>query len=140
MTDEDIAEASAEAFWANDRFSRLLGFERISVGPGVATVRGQVTQDHLNPHDTAHGAMLFALGGAAFGLAANSRGQRAVGQTLNVIYTDRGVQGDVLLATAREVSRAGKTAVFDICVEREGGGEVALLRGVARNIGGRFAG
>lgn len=136
MTDQQIAEASAAVFWAGDRFSQGLGFEMVSVAPGAAEVRGVVGEAHLNVHDTAHGGMLFALGGSAFGLACNSRGAKAVAQSVNVIYSDRAVAGEALVARAEEVSRAGKSAVFDIAICREDGSQVALLRGLARIIGG----
>ena len=136
MTDQEIAEACAQVFWAGDRFSKGLGFEMVSVAPGAAEVRAEVSDQHLNVHDTAHGGMMFALGGAAFGIACNSRGAKAVAQSVSVIYSDRAVAGDVLVARAEEVSRAGKTAVFDIVLTREDGSQVALLRGIARTIGG----
>lgn len=140
MTDQDIAEKSAAVFWEGDRFSRGLGIELVEVSPGMATTRVQVSAAHLNVHDTAHGGMLFALGAAAFGVACNSHGTKAVAQTVSVIYTDRAVAEDVIEARAQEISRAGKTAVFDITLSGSDGAVVAMLRGVARTISGSLLG
>ena len=138
MTDEEIAEASAAIFWRGDRFSAAMGFEMLWVRPGAAAVRGQVSEAHLNVHDTAHGGMMFALGGSAFGLACNSRGVKTVAQSVSVIYTDRALAGDVLVAEATERSLVGKTGIYDIVLRREDGSEVAHLRGVARQLSGSY--
>jgi len=138
MTEDELAEACAKAFWEGDRFSRGLGFERLGCGAGWAEVRGLFDGDYLNPHDTAHGAMMFALGAAAFGVAAHTRNQRAVAQEISVVYADRAFAGEVLTARAEETSRAGKTAVIDVSLTRADGRKVALLRGIARSVAGKL--
>lgn len=138
MTDQEIAQASAEIFWAGDRFSAMMGFEMVAVGPGRGVVRSEVRSDHLNVHDAAHGGMMFALASSAFGLACNSRGIKTVAQTVSVVYADRATQGDVLTATALEVSTTGKTGIYDITLARADGSQVALLRGVARQLSGSY--
>ena len=136
MTEQEIAERCAELFWEGDRLAKHLGFRFVSAGPGRAVVASTVTEIHLNIHNTAHGGGLFALAGTAFGIACNSRNHLAVAEVTSMNYVGRAVTGDVLTATAKEVSRAGKTAVFDIRIENSEGTPIALARGVARNISG----
>ena len=53
-------------------FADLLGLSVATTGPGRATSRLTLGDDHRNPHGMAHGAVLFALVDTAMGGAAMS--------------------------------------------------------------------
>ena len=54
----------------DDEFSRLLGIEVRRVGPGHTLATMTTTPHHANPHGTVHGAVFYAVAGAAVAAAA----------------------------------------------------------------------
>ena len=136
LTDQTRAERSAAVMLANDAASRWLGMELVSVGPGQAEMRMIVQQHHLNGHATCHGGVIFALADSAFAVACNSRNAVAVAQTNSITYIAPGKVGDNLSARAREVSRSGRSGVYDVTVASEDGRVIAEFRGLSRTIKG----
>ena len=60
-----------------DRYAQFLGIEVTGHGGGRAVSTVTVTEDHLNPHDTTHGAFVFALVvGVSMGALAAKRVRR----------------------------------------------------------------
>lgn len=135
MTADDIARASAEAMWASDTASRALGMEIVEVGPGRATLTMTVTEAMLNGHDIAHGGFIFTLADSAFAFACNSYGERTVAAQCAISFIKSVAKGDRLVATAREVSRAGRSGIYDVSVAANGI-VIAEFRGHSRTIGG----
>jgi acyl-CoA thioesterase len=124
-----IAEASRDAMWQDDRASRLLGIEVLAVGPGSATLRMVVREDLLNGHHICHGGFVATLADSAFAFACNAYNELTVasGFDLNLLLAAR--LGDVLTATARELSKGGRSGVYDIDVHNQRGEAVAAFRG-----------
>ncbi len=112
-----------------DRFARGLGVRSVDGGSGRAVVRLKVREKHLNFNGTGHGGMLFTLADAAFGLASNSHGLVAAGIDAHMTYHLAAQLGDVLTATASEVSRNRKIAVYRVDVTRADGALVASFTG-----------
>jgi acyl-CoA thioesterase len=106
---------------ARDPFAKLVGIECEHGGLGYAKVRLQVRAEHLNFNGSCHGAVIFALADTAFGLASNSYGVIAAGIDAHITYHVPAAAGDVLSATATEVSRSRKLAVYRIDVTRADG-------------------
>lgn len=135
LSDDEIARRSADAMWASDRASQALGMELVTIAPGAATLAMTVGPDMTNGHDTAHGGFIFALADSAFAFACNSYGDRAVAAHCSISYIKPARRGDRLIATAREVSRSGRSGIYDIKVESNGL-TIAEFRGHSRMIGG----
>ncbi|GBQ32809.1 phenylacetic acid degradation protein PaaD [Gluconacetobacter sacchari DSM 12717] len=135
MTPEQRAQASAEALWTGDRASRSLGMEILEAGPGVSTVAMDVTIEMANGVGTAHGGFIFALADSAFAVACNSYNERTVAAHCAITYLRPGLPGKRMLARAREVSRAGRSGLYDVEISQEGL-IIAQFRGHSRSIGG----
>ena len=135
MTPDELARASAEAMWSTDTASRGLGMEIVDVAPGRATLAMTVTEVMLNGHAIAHGGFIFTLADSAFAFACNSYGERTVAAHCSISFIKSAAKGDRLIATAREVSRAGRSGIYDISVA-VGGTIIAEFRGHSRTIGG----
>ncbi len=133
---EEIARRSADAMWANDRASRWLGAQIDAVGPGTATLSMTVEAHHCNGHDICHGGFIFTLADSAFAFACNSYNDRAVAQHNVISYLAPGRLGDRLVAVATEVTREGRTGIYDATVRNQDGTLVATFRGASRTIGG----
>jgi len=112
-----------------DPFAAHLGMECVGGGPGVATVRMKVRKEHLNFMGSCHGGAIFALADFAFGLASNSHGAVAAGIDAHMTYHLPVELGDVISATATEVSRARKLAVYRIDVTRGDGALTSVFTG-----------
>lgn len=132
-----IARKSADAMWAGDRASSGLAMQLLDVGPGYALMAMEVTGAMTNGHDTAHGGFIFALADSAFAFACNSHGDRAVAQHCAVTYIRPARLGDRLLASAHELSRSGRSGIYDVQVSVDGE-VVAEFRGHSRTVGGSW--
>lgn len=137
MNPQAIAEATRDAMWANDRASKSLGMRVVSVGPGTATLAMTVREDMLNGHDLCHGGLIATLADSAFAFACNAYNEVTVasGFDIHLIAGARG--GDELTAMASEVSKAGRTGVYDITVTNQRGDTVAVFRGRSYTMKGK---
>jgi acyl-CoA thioesterase len=130
------AEAVREAMYRRDRAAQALGITVEAIGPGTAVCRMAVREDMLNGHATCHGGLIFTLADTAFAYACNAGNRSTVALTCQISYIAPARQGDVLIASAREQSRTGRTGVYDVEVRREDGVTVALFRGQAYEVRG----
>jgi acyl-CoA thioesterase len=128
-TPQQVAEASRDAMWANDRASKALGIRIVAVGPGTATLAMTVREDMLNGHDICHGGLVTTLADSAFAFACNAYNEVSVAAGFDVNLFAASRLGDVLTATAHEVSKTGRTGVYDIAVTNQRGEAVAAFRG-----------
>jgi acyl-CoA thioesterase len=124
-----VAEATRDAMWANDRASKALGMEVAAIGPGTATLTMAVREDMLNGHDLCHGGLITTLADSAFAFSCNGYNEVTVASGFDVNIVAGAKLGDVLTARAHEISRAGRTGVYDITVSNQRGETVATFRG-----------
>jgi len=129
MTPQELAEATRDAMWRGDRASRLLGMEVLTIGPGTATLSMTVREDMLNGHDICHGGFVSTLADSAFAFACNAYNEVTVAAGFDINLLAAAHLGDRLTATAREVSKAGRTGVYDVAVSNQRGEAVAAFRG-----------
>ncbi|MBU6257624.1 MAG: hydroxyphenylacetyl-CoA thioesterase PaaI [Burkholderiales bacterium] len=137
MSPQQVAEASRDAMWRGDRASKSLGIEILAVGPGSARLAMTVREDMLNGHDLCHGGLITTLADSAFAFACNSYNELTVaaGFDVNVVASAR--LGDRLTASASELSKAGRTGVYDIAVTNQRGEAVAAFRGRSYTMKGK---
>ena len=62
-------------------FNRHNGIEVISIEEGLCKCRMEVTPEVRNPHNTAHGGLLFAICDTAAGIAATTQGRSVVSRS-----------------------------------------------------------
>jgi acyl-CoA thioesterase len=114
---------------ARDPFVAGLAIRCVDAGPGRAAVQMTVSDAHLNFTGTCHGGVTFSLADTAFGLASNSHGMVAAGIDAHITYHVAARRGDVLTATAVEVSRTRKLGVYRVDVTRGDGALIASFTG-----------
>ncbi|MCZ4288987.1 hydroxyphenylacetyl-CoA thioesterase PaaI [Hoeflea alexandrii] len=136
ISDQERAERSSEAMFKDDYTTKGMGMTIDAVGPGTATLSMLVRKDHLNGHGSCHGGAIFTLADSAFAFACNSRNTITVAQHCSVTFLAPGREGDRLTATAREVSLAGRSGIYDVSVTRQDGVTIAEFRGLSRTIPG----
>ena len=138
-TPQELAEYVRDGMLASDAATRGLGMAVVAVGPGHATLTMQVQPHMLNGHATCHGGFISALADSAFAFACNSYDELTVASGFAIDFIAPGRQGDVLTATCSEVSKAGRTGVYDAEVTNQGGQRIAVFRGRSYTIKGKPA-
>ena len=133
----DLARACADAMWRHDDASRGLGMEISEVGPGRATLTMTVQPHMVNGQRIAHGGFIFLLADSTFAFACNSRNERTVAAQCDITFIKPGKLGDRLVATAREVSRTGRSGIYDVRVTVDDT-VIAEFRGHSRTVGGAW--
>lgn len=137
LAPDDLARACAEAMWKEDTASQGLGIEILRIKPGEATMAMTIQPEMVNGHGIAHGGFIFTLADSAFAFACNSRNERAVAAQGNICFIRPGKLGDRLIATAREISRTGRSGIYDVRVSVDDS-TIAELRGHCRTVGGTW--
>ena len=133
MRDPDAAQRLAEqvrdGMFARDAALRFLGVTVTQVAPGAATVAMRVRDEMLNGHGTCHGGFIAALADSAFAYACNSYNELTVASGFSVDFLAPARAGDLLEARCNEISRAGRTGVYDAIVTNARGDRLAVFRG-----------
>lgn len=137
LSPEDLARACADAMWQGDRASQGLGIEVTAIAPGEARLTMTIQPQMVNGHGIAHGGFIFTLADSAFAFACNSRNERTVAAQGNITFIRPGKLGDIMVAHAREISRSGRSGIYDVRVTA-GDSVIAEFRGHSRSIGGHL--
>jgi acyl-CoA thioesterase len=137
LSPDDLARACAEEMWKEDDASPGLGMEIVEIGPGRATLSMTVRPDMVNGQRIAHGGFIFTLADSAFAFACNTHNERVVAAQGNITFIRPGKLGDRLIATAREISRSGRSGIYDDRVTVDDT-VIAEFRGHSRAIGGSW--
>lgn len=134
-----VADHVRHGMYANDRALKALGIEVTSIGPGRATATMTVREDMLNGHETCHGGLIATLADSAFAYGCNSYDELTVASSFGVDFIAPGRLGDRLSARCEEVSRSGRTGVYDVEISNQRGERIAVFRGRSYTAKGRPA-
>jgi acyl-CoA thioesterase len=137
LSPDDLARACADAMWKDDDASQALGMEILEVKAGQASLAMTVVPHMVNGHGIAHGGFIFLLADSTFAFACNSHNERTVAAQCNISFIKPGKLGDRLVATAKEISRTGRSGIYDVRVTADGVA-IAELRGHSRIVGGAW--
>jgi acyl-CoA thioesterase len=136
---QQTAELVRDGMWRKDRATRMLGMEIVEVGPGHATVTMTVRDEMLNGYDICHGGLIATLADSAFAFACNSYNELTVASGFGIDFVAPGRLHDVLSARCTEVSKAGRTGVYDCDVTNQRGERIAVFRGRSYTMKGKPA-
>lgn len=137
LTPQQVAEAARDAMWKDDRASRWLGMTVEAIGPGTATLSMTVREEMLNGHDICHGGLVTTLADSAFAFACNAYNEVSVAAGFDVNLMAPARRGDRLTAHATELSKSGRTGVYDIAVTNQRGERIAAFRGRSYTVKGK---
>jgi acyl-CoA thioesterase len=132
-----IAERVRDHMWASDRASQALGMRVAAIGPGTCTMTMTVREDMLNGYGTCQGGLLATLADSCFAFACNAHDEITVASGFNVDLVAPGRLGDVLTATAVEISKAGRMGVYDVDVRNQRDERIAAFRGRSYTMKGK---
>ncbi len=139
-TDSDaqrLAERVRDGMLADDHATRMLGMQVTEVGPGRAVLQMAVRQDMLNGHAICHGGLITTLADSSFAFACNSYNELTVASGFTVDLLAPARLGDLLTATCLEVSKGGRTGVYDAEVRNQRGERIAIFRGRSHTARGK---
>jgi len=136
---QQTADFVRDGMFRNDRASKLLGMQIVDVSPGSATLSMVIRDDMLNGHDICHGGLITTLADSAFAFACNSYNELTVASGFSVDLLAPGRLNDVLTARCTEVSKAGRTGVYDAVITNQRGERVAVFRGRSYTMKGKPA-
>ena len=120
-----------DAFTEKDRFARHCGIELLEASEGCAKARMTLGDEHMNAHDRAHGAAIFALADLAFAVAVNSYGPAAMAINVHISYFKGATAGTTLIAEATPVAVSRRLGTTSVRVTDESGDLVAVFQGMA---------
>jgi acyl-CoA thioesterase len=133
---DNLARRVTEALLAREGTGPAWGIVIDDAREGYALIRMTLRDDMLNGHRSGHGGMIFALADSAFAYACNSRNETTVAQSATISFLAPTRPGEVLIAEARELSRAGRSGVYQVGVRTADGRVIAEFTGLSRTIGG----
>lgn len=137
MTAQEVAESTRDAMWQDDHASQAMGMKVLAIGPGSATVCMTVRRDMLNGHEICHGGLMTMLADTAFAFACNAYNEVTVAAGFDVNLISSARKGDVLTAVCVEISKSGRTGVYDVSVRNQRDEAVVAFRGRSYTVKGK---
>ena len=137
LTPQRIAERVRDHMWSTDRASQGLGMEVTAIGPGQCTMTMTVREDMLNGYGTCQGGLMTTLADSCFAFACNAYDEITVAAGFDVQIVAPGKLGDVLTATAVEISKTGRLGVYDVDVRNQRDERVLAFRGRSYTMKGK---
>ena len=138
-TPQQIAEYVRDGMLKNDAATQGLGMLVLQISPGHATVTMRVRADMLNGHAICHGGFISTLADSAFAFACNSYDELTVASGFAIDFLAPARLGDLLTARCVEVSKAGRTGVYDTDVLNQRAERIAIFRGRSYTLKGKSA-
>ena len=114
---------------SGDAFSQWLGIEILELSEGVCKLKMTVRDEMTNGFNIAHGGISYSLADSALAFAANTYGTHALSVETSILYKKKVMNGDVLTAHTKEISKNEKTANYDVSITNQKNIEVALFKG-----------
>jgi acyl-CoA thioesterase len=119
-----------DTMMAKDYFSQWLGIKVLECGSGTSKLSLVVRKEMLNGFGIAHGGITYSLADSALAFASNSHGKKAVSVETSISHLISLVEGDEIIAEAKEENCSNKIGVYSIKVYRSSdNGTVALFKG-----------
>lgn len=114
-------------FFAKDEYATLSGISIDGVDDERAVVSVKLSSNHYNANGCAQGGLIYTLADFAFAVLSNYKHPATVTQGGDIRYLLPGT-GEKLIATAREVARAGRNSVCEVVIENDDGKTVAVAQ------------
>ena len=114
---------------SGDAFSKWLGIEILELSEGLCKLKMTVRDEMTNGFNIAHGGISYSLADSALAFAANTYGTHALSIETSILYKKKVLNGDVLTAHTKEISKHEKTVNYDVSITNQKNIEVALFKG-----------
>jgi acyl-CoA thioesterase len=132
----ELASRVADAMLAGEGTGPAWGIRIEEARKDYARLSMVVRADMLNSHKIAHGGMIFALADTAFAYVCNGGNSASVAAQASIVFLDKAVEGETLIAEAQEVAKEGRAGVTRVAVRTSDGRTIAEFTGYSRTLGG----
>ena len=112
-----------------DAFSQWLGINIIEVKDGYCELKMTVRKEMLNGFYIAHGGISYSLADTALAFASNTHGKKCISMETSISHTEYVQDGDILIATTKELSRTEKTGLYLITITNQDKKDIAYFKG-----------
>ena len=136
MTPDELANRVAHTMLAGEGTGPAWAISIEEAREDYARISMVVRADMLNSHGIAHGGMIFALADTAFAYVCNGANHASVAAQASIVFLDKVVEGESLIAEATEVAREGRAGVTRVAVRAGDGRAIAEFTGYSRTLGG----
>jgi acyl-CoA thioesterase len=136
MNPDELANHVARKMLAAEGTGPAWGIVIEEARAGYARLSMKVRADMLNGHGIAHGGMIFALADTAFAYVCNGANHASVAAQASIVFLDRVVEGETLIAEGEEVASEGRAGVTRVAVRTADGNRIAEFTGYSRTLGG----
>jgi len=113
-----------------DRFAANAGCQITEADEQHAVAQMTVTCQHLNGGNVCQGGALFTLADLAIAALMNCQGQLTFGIQNNIMFVSSACEGDVLTATATNVSNHHKIPSVEVVVTNQNGAVICHVTGL----------
>ena len=119
-----------DTMMAKDYFSQWLGIKVIETSTGACKLSMKITKNMLNGFGIAHGGITYSFADSALAFASNSHGPKAVSVETSISHILSLLEGDEIIAEAKEENCSNKIGVYTIKVYKANDETiVALFKG-----------
>ena len=127
---QNMPKSVFDKMMETDYFSQWLAIRLVEISDGKCVLEMTVRKEMLNGFAILHGGVTFAFADSAFAFASNSHNKLSVSLTASMTYSKPAKEGDIIVATATELSLTNKTGTYDVVVSTKNSGEtISLFRG-----------
>ena len=112
-----------------DAFSQWLGIEIMEVKEGCCKLKMVVRKEMLNGFHISHGGISYSLADTALAFASNTYGKKCISMETSISHTKRAQDGDILIATTKELSHTEKTGLYLITITNQDKKNTAYFKG-----------
>ena len=131
----ELARKIVNKMMNGDAFSQWLGIEILDITTGSCKLKMIVKDKMINGFNIAHGGISYSLADSCLAFAANSHGIKAVSIETSISHTEKIISGDILTASAKEINKSVKTALYYITISNQHNQEVAHFKGTVYRTG-----
>ena len=132
---KNLAKKVVDKMMSGDAFSQWLGIEVLEISEGFCKLKMTVRDEMTNGFKIAHGGIAYSLADSCLAFAANSDGEQSVSVETSISHTKKVMSGDTLTATAKEINKSSKTALYNISITNQKNEEIALFKGTVYRTG-----
>ena len=132
---KNLAKKVVDKMMSGDAFSQWLGIEVLEISEGYCKLKMTVREKMTNGFKIAHGGIAYSLADSCLAFAANSDGMQSVSVETSISHTKKVVSGDTLTATAKEINKSSKTALYNISITNQNNIEIAHFKGTVYRTG-----
>ena len=123
------SEIIVNKMYNKDAFSKWLGIKLLEIREGYCKLSMNIKNDMLNGFSIAHGGITYSLADSALAFAANTYGKKCISIETSISHTESCKEGDMLIATTKELSKTDKTYIYLITITNQNNKEVAIIKG-----------